>query len=286
MMKCRHLGYLLALTAMPFLVSCHKEIPQDGRVLLAEVGTSRLYKDEVDLVLAVNDYGADSSGFVDEYIERWAMEELYHSMAVRNVASTEDIEKMVDGYRKSLILNIYQEGLVNQHLRSSISEADVKEFYELNKGLFDADENIIKGILMVLPAKAPELNKVRKWCIDMTPESLEELETYSAGNAILYDYFMDEWRSSEDLAKQLPLTEEQLLDRLSRKNIIEFKEDGQLYFMCADTVVHKGDAMPIELVAAEINELLLNSRKAEFIKAKKEELYNDAKLNGEIKFYK
>lgn len=44
--------------------------------------------------------------------------------------------------------------------------------------------------------------------------------------------------------------------------------------------------MPIELVSAEINELLVNSRKAEFIKTKKVELYNDAKLNGDVKFYK
>ena len=79
----------------------------------------------------------------------------------------------------------------------------------------------------------------------------------------------------------LPLTEGQLLDRLSKKSTIEFKEDGQLYFVCADTIIRQGDTMPIELVSAEINELLVNSRKAEFIKAKKVELYNDAKLNGD-----
>ena len=120
----------------------------------------------------------------------------------------------------------------------------------------------------------------------MTPEAMESLEAYSAENAVLYDYFMDDWRSFEELVKRLPLTEGQLLDRLSKKSTIEFKEDGQLYFVCADTIIRQGDTMPIELVSAEINELLVNSRKAEFIKTKKVELYNDAKLNGDVKFYK
>lgn len=285
-MKNRLLRLFLVLTVILSVVSCHKEIPHDGRVLLAEVGTSKLYKDEVDLLLAVNDYGPDSARFVDEYLERWALEELYNNAATRNVANNVEIEKMVESYRRSLILNFYQEGLVNQHLKSSVGEADIKDFYEANKVLFDADENLLKGLLLVVPAKAPSLNKLRKWCIDMTPEALEELEAYSAENAASYEYFMDEWRSFEDVVKALPLTEGQLLDRLSKKSTIEFKENGLLYFVCADTIVREGDAMPIELVSAEINELLVNSRKAEFIKAKKMELYNDAKLKGEMKFYK
>ncbi len=286
MIENRFLRFFTVLTVMLFLVSCHNEAPQDNRVLLAEVGTSKLYKDEVDLMLAANDYGSDSAQFVDDYIEHWAMEELYQHLAARNVASTAEIDKMVEGYRKSLILNLYQESLVNQHLKSSVADADIKEFYELNKVLFDSDENMMKGILLVLPTKAPSLNKVRKWCIDMTPEAMESLEAYSAENAVQYDYFMDDWRSFEDLVKRLPLTEGQLLDRLSKKSTIEFKEDGQLYFVCADTIIRQGDTMPIELVSAEINELLVNSRKAEFIKTKKVELYNDAKLNGDVKFYK
>lgn len=276
--------YILPLVAM--LLSCHSETPVDGRVLLVEVGTSRLYKDEVDLLLAVNNYGADSTRFVDEYLERWAMEELYYHQAIHNVASNSEIEKMVEDYRKSLVLNLYQEGLVNQHLRVGIGEKEIAAFYDSNIHLFDSDEDMLKGLLVVLPAKAPQINKVRRWCIDKTPEAMEELEKYCAEYAETYDYFRDSWRDSEDVSKQLPITSAQLLDRLSRKSTIEFKEDGCVYFVCADTIVKKGEAMPIELVAPEIRELMLNSRKADFIKSKKQELYENAKAAGEIKFYK
>lgn len=276
--------YLLPLLAMLF--SCHSEVPEDGRVVLAEVGSSRLYKDEMDLILAVNNYGADSAGFVEEYLERWAMEELYYNQAKRNVISNEEIEKMVEGYRKNLVLNLYQEGLVNQHLRVGINEKEISDFYASNTNLFDSDENLLKGMLVVLPAKAPQLNKVRRWCIDKSPEDLEALEGYCAENAVTYEYFRDTWRECEDVAKLLPITEGQLIDRLLKKSTIEFKEDGNIYFVCADTIVKKGETLPIELVSSEISELLLNSRKADFIKAKKRELYENAKIKGEIKIYK
>ena len=242
-----------------------------------------LYKDEVDLVLAANPR-ADSAEFVDEYIERWATEQLFYSKAADNVASMPEIESMIESYRRSLILNIYQSKLVEQHLQPTISQVEVNRFYEDNKALFDADESLFKGLLLVLPAKAPNLNKVRKWCVDMNSEALEEIETYSAENALVYEYLMDRWYPFADVVKHTPLTEFQLMERLSRKKTIEFKEDGKVYFVCSDTILREGDTLPVELVSAEINELLLNSRRADFIKRKKKDLFEEAKAKGIIKF--
>lgn len=276
------LKFLFSIVTASLLVACHKELPQESRLSLVEVDGVCLYKDEVDLLLAANSY-SDSAKFVDEYIERWATEQLFYDKATENVVATAEIDKMVESYRKSLILNIYQEKLVEQHLNPSISRGELQQFYDANKVLFDADESLFKGLLLVLPAKSPSMNKVRKWCVDMSPESLESLETYSAENALAYEYLMDKWYPLADVVKQIPITESQLLEKLSHKSTIEFKDDGMIYFVCSDTILHEGEIMPIELVSTEINELLLNSRKAEFIKRKKKDLYEEAKLKGVIK---
>ena len=276
--------YLLMLTFVPLLAACHGEQAlQESRHSLVEVNGVHLYKDEVDLQFAASAHD-DSVAFVNEYIERWATEQLFYNKATDNIASTSEIERMVENYRKSLILNIYQDKLVEQHLKPSISLAEVLHFYNSNKPLFDADEPMFKGLLLVLPAKAPSLNKVRKWCLDMSPEAMEVLETYSAENALVYEYLMDRWYSFVDVVKHTPLTESQLMDRLSRKSTIEFKEDDKIYFVCSDTILREGDTMPVELVTAEINELLLNSHKADFIKRKKKDLFEEAKAEGIIKF--
>ncbi len=276
---------VLLFVLLPLALSCNNEQPIAQRVLLVEVGDSRLYEDEVGLLLAANNISPDSTRQVDELLERWAMEELYYDVALHNVASTEEIENMVERYRRSLILNMYQERLIDQRLKSAVSEKESQLFYDSNKMLFDADENLIKGFLLVLPAKAPNANKVRRWCSNKTSEDFEELEKYCAEHAVAYEYFMDTWCAFEDVAVRTPLTETQLLDRLSRGGTIEFKEDGKLYFVCADSIIRKGDTLPVELVKADIDELIVNSRKAEFIKNRKQELYDDAKRKGVVKFY-
>jgi hypothetical protein len=277
----KHLSLLVALLV---LCGCYGEqLPLENRHSLVEVDGMHLYKDEVELLLATNPQ-ADSAQFVNEYIERWATEQLFYSKAADNVASMPEIENMIESYRRSLILNIYQSKLVEQHLKSAISQDDVVAFYNANKVLFDADESMFKGLLLVLPAKAPNLNKVRKWCVDMNPEDMEEIETYSAENALVYEYLMDRWYPLSDVVKHTPLTEFQLMERLSRKKTIEFKEDGKVYFVCSDTILREGDTLPVELVSAEINELLLNSRRADFIKRKKKDLFEEAKAKGIIKY--
>jgi hypothetical protein len=98
-------------------------------------------------------------------------------------------------------------------------------------------------------------------------------------------FFMEEWIPFSDLAHKLPLTEQQLMDRLLKKSTIEFKEGKFTYFVCADSILQRNDTKPIEMVSDEIKELLLNSKKANFIKMVKRTLYEDALKTGGVILY-
>ena len=93
---------------------------------------------------------------------------------------------------------------------------------------------------------------------------------------------MEEWLPFCDLVHKTPLTEQQLMDRLLKKSTIEFKEGDFTYFVSADSILRKGDTKPIEMVANEIRELLINSKKANFIKQVKRSLYEEALQNGQV----
>lgn len=273
---------LLAMTIS--LVACSSSV-QDERAVVAEVGSSYLYKDEVDQLVIKKNHLMDGEEFTDEYVMLWAMDELFYKKAAENVASSDEIERMVDNYRRSLILNIYQDALINQHLKPSISEDDINEFYANNSMLFRTDEALLKGIVMKVPEKAPKKNQVRKWCASLQPEDIENLEAYAEENSALLDYFVDEWRGAGLVASELPLTAKQLETRLQRDKCIEFKEDGWVYFVTADSLIGKGSQMPLSKVRDEIVELIINSKRAGFIKAKKQELYDEAVEQGKIKIY-
>ena len=272
----------ICMSALPaLLLACREEVSYVERPSLASVGEIHLYKDDADIVYT-QQHIADSAEFMQNYIERWAMDVLFYEKAKANVVSNDEIEKMVERYRKSLIENLYQDRLITQQLLPSITDDDVREFYEQQHVLFELGEEYIKGFYVKIPCKAPKVREVRIWCLRKRQDDLDALEQLCTENGYEYQFFMEEWIPFVDLARKTPLTRQQLMDRLLARNVIEFKDGDYFYFVCADTILKKNDLKPIEMVAGEIKELLLNSKKANFIKMVKRSLYEEALENGTL----
>lgn len=273
------------LMVLVFFSSCYKEDVHRGRVPVAAIGDTFLYKDEVDMQYAVYGHGTDSASFYRSYVERWALEHLFYLKATENVVLTDDIEGMVERYRRGLILSLYQDRLIDQQLVPDISRGDISEFYKENEAMFELEEPILKGSMLKVSDKAPHINKVRTWFVRKSVDDYEQIEKYSIANSALYDNFQEEWRTMADISRKLPITEFQLNERLKKRATIEFKDAGYIYFVTADTIIQKGETKPLEMVSSEIIDLLVNSRKAQFVKEKKNSLYNDALTAGEITFF-
>lgn len=272
----------ICLSALPALLfACRDEVSYVEKESLASVGNVHLYKDEADIMFA-QQHRADSAAFMQNYIERWAIDVLFYEKAKDNVVATDEIDKMVESYRKSLIENLYQDRLITQQLVPSITDAEVQEFYEQQKSLFELDEPYIKGFYVQIPNKAPKVRDVRNWCIRKGQDDLEELEKLCTENGYDYQFFTEEWIPFVDLVHKTPLTKQQLMDRLLSKSTIEFKEGKFTYFVCADSILQKNDTKPVEMVSNEIKELLINSKKANFIKTVKRSLYEEALKNGTL----
>ena len=264
------------------LFACRDEVAYVDGSALASIGDKHLYKDEVALAYARQGGLTDSVEFVRNYIERWAGEMLFNEKAKENVVSTAEIDRMVENYRESLIQNLYQDRLITQQLKPVISDAEVSEFYEKERALFELSEPYVKGFYVKLPVKATKTRDVRNRCLRKGQEDLEELEKICSENGYVCQFFMEEWMPFCDLAHKTPLTEQQLMDRLLKKSTIEFNEGHFTYFVCADSILKKNDTKPIEMVSNEIKELLINSKKANFIKQVKRSLYEDALQNGQV----
>ena len=267
------------------LFACREEVSYVERISIASVGDVHLYKDEADIIYAQQGRGADSAAFMQSYVERWAIDVLFHQKAKENVVLTDEIDRMVENYRTSLIQNLYQDRLITQQLVPSITEAEVKKFYEKEQSLFELTEPYVKGFYVQLPAKASKTRDVRNWCVRKGQDDLEQLEKLCSENEYDYQFFMEEWIPFSDLAHRIPFTEQQLMDRLLKKSTIEFKEGKFTYFVCADSILQRNDTKPMEMVADEIKELLINSKKANFIKMVKRSLYEDALRVGRVILY-
>jgi hypothetical protein len=281
----RYVNALACFIVLLAVIACQSGDPHKGRIPLAGVDGSFLYKDEVDLMYAVDGQGEDSAAYVDAYIKKWIVETLFFDKAHENVASDNDIDRRVELYRRNLILNDYQERLVVQQLEPSLNDEEIMAFYEENGEMFEAEESLMRGYLLKLPTSSPRMNELRRWCVGKSDDDLEKIEKYCLSKDATFECFFEDWVPVSSIADKTPLTEYQLKERLTRCETIEFNNDGYTFFVSADTLISKGERKPLEMVSGEIKKLLLNSKMASFIKEKKRALYDEALQRNGIEIF-
>jgi hypothetical protein len=277
---------LFAIVAALVFVSCGDKIDHGGKTPLVGVGTEFLYQEDVEQMLASDRMIKDSAEFVEKYIEHWLEDVLLYNQAKRNVASSKEIARLIDNYKKSLLLNIYQERLVAQQLDKEILPEEIAAFYESNKLMFKMEEPMLKGLLLKVSKKAPKMDAVRRWCKSSDPADLEKLEKYTLTNAQLYEYFHETWTPVSVIASKVSLGEDELRRMVSDKKMVEFSDSASVYMINVIDYLPVGVLKPLDLAEGEIKELLVNSRKAEFLQRVKREIYDEALKGGDVIFYK
>lgn len=277
--------FITVMIPLFVLSSCKEEILHKGKTPLVSVGKEFLYKEDVQRFCTANPPTGDSIEYVNRYINRWIEEALFYNVALRNVPVAGEVEKLVESYKRSLILNLYQEGLVEQHLRPSVSDEEVQEFYNNNIAMFELEEPVFKGLFLKVSATAPKLNSLRKWYKSREIDDLEKLDKYSITNNVDYESFHDAWERLAVVASKTSLPVDELAQRIGRNKDIEFRDKDYVYFLSVDSFVNKGSHKPVELVEGEIRELVINTLKAEFIKENKQNIYDEAVKSGAIEYY-
>ena len=75
-----------------------------------------------------------------------------YDVALRNLGDEkEEVDKLVEEYRRSLVRYRYQERLVEEKLKTDIRESDKLNYYEENQKKFILDKGLIKGIILENP---------------------------------------------------------------------------------------------------------------------------------------
>ncbi len=89
--------------------ACKKQHDHKGKTPLVEVDGNFLYKEDLMSVLPVGLSKDDSILFTEHYIRSWAEEILLYEKAANNIPDNVDVEKLVENYRKALIMHTYQQ---------------------------------------------------------------------------------------------------------------------------------------------------------------------------------
>jgi len=268
------------------LMGCVTHTPDQSRIPLLEVEGKFLYLDQLEGVIPSGINAADSIQLADSYIKKWVTDILLYENAKRNVTDKVEIEKLLEDYKKSLIIHQYQQNLIQQRLRLQPSEEEMLAFYQKSGGQLLLKENLIKGMLLVLPTGAPKVTDVRKWVQQGDVKSLELIEKYSLQHGLSYDYFADRWIPVNEILKKIPIQQESLNHALGTNKFFETNDSLKRYMLKIDSVKRIGEVEPFETGKDKIAYLIMSKLKTEFITNFEDELYNDAVQNGTVTFFK
>lgn len=267
------------------LVACSEGVASVDPV--AEVGDAVLSRATLMSAIPVTSSAADSAVYADDYIRSWVYRQVLLQKAEQYLTSeTEDIDAQVDEYRSSLVIETYQNKLVEQKFVSNVKQSDVEDYYERMKQNFILREPIIKGMYAVLPIQGRELKDFLKLLTRMDEESSLKVEEYLFNHTKQYKTFFDSWSSYASIRKFFP--QEALPDdprTAANSPYMIFEKDGQSFILKVTSAINAGGQAPLDFVKGDITNILISQQKLEFLSSANRELYDQAMKAGRIKFH-
>lgn len=270
------------LLACFLLVGCQLFKKQHQAGAAAELNGHYLYYTTLDS-LTMGLASEDSARVAEQYIRQWAKEILMDERAQGHYSA--EIEAMVEDYRRLLYAHAYEEHLVSRRMPKVVSDSAARAFYSTHKDHFLLEESLVKGLLVVVPADAPNTAKLRQWLLKPEKKNLDEIEKYAYKYASGYELFTDRWLTTSALMVNIPIERNAFEAQLRQKNQIETSDSTKLYLLQVTDKCLMGDAMPLDYARPEIEKILLNERQMEFLQKEREQLYEEAVVHKKIQFY-
>ena len=248
-----------------------------------EVQGHYLYLSTIDsLTLGLS--GEDSVRVAQQYINQWAKDVvLYEEVRNRKAnLQSEEIDRMVEDYRRALYTQAYEEYLVARRMPKTVPDSIAMQIYAQMPEKFRLNESIMQGILVVVPTDAPKVDKLRKW---LDAESMDDIEKYAYQNASGYELFTDRWLTTTEMLLHMPIERNDLETRLKTKNQIEIADSTKTYLLQITDKHMRGEQMPMDYARPEIEKIVLSERRVDFLQKERERLYNEAIQSGKVIFY-
>ena len=146
------------------LTSCDYFVRKDQQNAIARVNETYLYEEDIKDLITVETSTQDSTLIVNNYITRWATQQLLIDGAELNISEEKQSEfnKLVNQYRKDLYTKAYIEALVTRDLNVNVGKEEAEEFYKNNSETFKLNEELIKLRYIKVDENRTDFSKIKR----------------------------------------------------------------------------------------------------------------------------
>jgi hypothetical protein len=269
------------------LVSCDylmvREKEDKSSEIVAIVNTDKLFKEDLKNVLPRNISKEDSLIIVKSFIQDWAVKKLLLKGAANNNTSQSlrNINKLVQDYKESLLINNYKEELIKQQLDTVIFNDEIEKYYVVNKENFKLNEVLVKSKYLYFNYTINDQKEIVKLFKSDKIDDAEELERQQLSFRI-YQLNDSIWTELDKVLLKLPFSKENLL---KKSKFIQKQDSLGLYLVAIKDVLNRNDIAPLSYIKSTIKEMILHKRKIELIREIEKIIVKDATKNNNFKIY-
>ncbi|MBK7095700.1 MAG: hypothetical protein IPH57_11860 [Saprospiraceae bacterium] len=273
-MKSQFLYFIIFVISLSY--GCGKVSFKDRKV--AKVYGETLRNSEIDYRVWDNMDSNDSATMKSLFVEHWIRKQLLLHKAQISSEDKKTIDKLTNDYKNSLIIDFYENRIIDEQLDSIISDQELKDYYEQVKNNFKLDETVFNLKFIKLVADKQTINKIKNLWNSGKYKGITDYINLSQEESALNNDF---WISSSKLSQIIPRS--LIQDKSSyevQKNI-----NGTEYFLKVTNSRHKNEIIPLPIIKDEIRELILKKRKTDLLDSFIADLYKQETKNNNVKIY-
>lgn len=278
-----HIAWLMAGAMTCLLAACRSESTPtaESTEVLIQIGDSSLYLNDVLRKMPVGLEKEDSARLFQSIVDSWIQDMLLTRLAENTLSDPERIDRMVEEYRRQLIISEYRRKLKKSDA-DKISDAEVRKYYDEHADEMVLEMPLIKGVYLKMPDEAAD-PKIEELLSTPDKGNARRLEKSALGRALQYEHFEDRWVDWESIADQIPYRFFDPDAFVESTPDFSTSYNGATYYLHITAHLPSGEKMPLEVAATRIREILSHSRNADYEQRVINNLYKQALRDGTLK---
>lgn len=254
---------------------------------IARVNDTYLYQEDIKGLIYDGITKEDSTLRVNNYINKWATQQLLINGAQINLSEEKQTEfkRLVKQYKNDLFIKAYLEALVKRSIDTVVTKEEALEVYNRNIETFKLNEELIRFRYINISDNSINLKDIEERFKRFNQEDKTILDSISIQ---FKSYSLNDsiWVRLDQVVTKIPvINNDNRKELLKKSNFVQLKDSLGLYLMQINDVLFRNDTAPLEYVMPTIKQIVINKRKLEFIKQLEKDITKDAMKNKQFEIF-
>lgn len=254
---------------------------------IARVNDTYLYQEDIKGLIYDGITKEDSTLRVNNYINKWATQQLLINGAQINLSEEKQTEfkRLVKQYKNDLFIKAYLEALVKRSIDTVVTKEEALEVYNRNIETFKLNEELIRFRYINISDNSINLKDIEERFKRFNQEDKTILDSISIQ---FRSYSLNDsiWVRLDQVVTKIPvINNDNRKELLKKSNFVQLKDSLGLYLMQINDVLFRNDTAPLEYVMPTIKQIVINKRKLEFIKQLEKDITKDAMKNKQFEIF-